>query len=95
MASTEGGVEIEKVAAETPEKILKAVVDPLVGVQPYQCRELAFGLDLNGQQIKQFVKILTGISQLFIEKDLSLVEVNPLVVTKSGDLICLDGKNQY
>ncbi len=92
MASTEGGVEIEKVAHETPEKILKATIDPLVGVMPYQCRELAFGLGLSGNQIKQFSKLLMGLGKLFIEKDLALVEVNPLVITGSGDLLCLDGK---
>lgn len=92
MASTEGGVEIEKVAEETPEKILKATVNPLVGVMPYQCRELAFGLGLKGDQIKQFSKLLTGLGKLFVEKDLALVEINPLVITAEGDLICLDGK---
>ncbi|MFT5665219.1 MAG: succinyl-CoA synthetase beta subunit [Gammaproteobacteria bacterium] len=92
MASTEGGVEIEKVAEETPEKILKAAINPLLGVMPYQCRELAFGLGLVGDQIKQFTKILTGLGKLVVEKDIALVEVNPLVVTASGDLMCLDGK---
>ena len=92
MASTEGGVEIEKVAAETPDKILKATIDPMLGAMPYQCRELAFGLGLSGNQIKQFTKLLTGLVKLFTEKDLSLVEVNPLVVTAEGDLLCLDGK---
>ncbi len=92
MASTEGGVEIEKVAEETPEKILKATINPLVGVMPYQCRELAFGLGLSGDQIKQFSKLLTGLGTLVKEKDLALVEVNPLVITGSGDLLCLDGK---
>jgi succinyl-CoA synthetase beta subunit len=92
MASTEGGVEIEKVAEETPEKILKIAVDPLVGVMPYQCRELAFGLGLEGKQIKQFTAILTGLGRLFSEKDLSLLEVNPLIITREGDLLCLDGK---
>lgn len=92
MASTEGGVEIEKVAEETPDKILKTVVHPLVGMQPYQCRQLAFGLNLQGDQIKQFTRIMMGLSKLFHEKDLSLLEVNPLVITKSGELICLDGK---
>jgi succinyl-CoA synthetase beta subunit len=92
MASTEGGVEIEKVAHETPEKILKATINPLVGVMPYQCRELAFGLGLSGDQIKQFSRLLTNLGKLIQEKDLSLVEVNPLVVTGSGDLLCLDGK---
>jgi succinyl-CoA synthetase beta subunit len=92
MASTEGGVEIEKVAAETPEKILKIKVEPLTGVMPYQCRQLAFGLGLSGDQIRQFSDILTGLGRLFVEKDLSLLEVNPLVVTKEGNLLCLDGK---
>ncbi len=92
MASTEGGVEIEKVAHETPEKILKATINPLVGIMPYQCRELAFGLGLSGDQIKQFTKLLTGLGKLVVEKDLALVEVNPLVITGSGDLLCLDGK---
>ncbi len=92
MASTEGGVEIEKVAAETPEKILKATINPMLGVMPYQCRELAFGLGLEGKQIKQFSSLLFGLAKLFVEKDLALVEVNPLVITKEGDLLCLDGK---
>mgnify|MGYP001088953045 CR=1 FL=1 len=92
MASTEGGMEIEKVAEETPEKILKAAVNPLVGVMPYQCRELAFGLGLKGDQIKQFSKLLTGLGKLFVAEDLALVEINPLVITGAGDLLCLDGK---
>jgi len=92
MASTEGGVEIETVAEETPEKILKAIVDPLVGAQPYQARDLAFRLGLQGKQIKQFVSIFLGLAKLFKEKDLALVEVNPLVITPAGDLHCLDAK---
>ena len=92
MASTEGGMEIEKVAAETPEKILKVTLDPLTGLQPYQSRELAFGLGLEGDQIKQFSKLLYGFAKMFVEKDFSLVEINPLVVTDEGQLICLDGK---
>jgi succinyl-CoA synthetase beta subunit len=92
MASTEGGVDIEKVAAETPEKILKIKVEPLTGVMPFQCRQLAFNLGLAGDQIQQFSTILTGLGRMFVEKDLSLLEVNPLVVTKEGDLLCLDGK---
>jgi succinyl-CoA synthetase beta subunit len=92
MASTEGGVEIEKVAEETPEKILRATIDPLVGPQPYQGRELAFKLGLSGDQIKQFVKIFMGLGQLFIDKDLALIEVNPLVITTQGNLHCLDAK---
>ena len=92
MASTEGGVDIEQVAAESPEKILRTTLNPLTGLQPYQGRELAFGLGLEGEQIKQFVKLLSGLARMFIEKDLSLVEVNPLVVTSEGDLLCLDAK---
>ncbi|MBK8288907.1 MAG: ADP-forming succinate--CoA ligase subunit beta [Cellvibrionales bacterium] len=92
MASTEGGVEIEKVAHDTPEKILKAIVDPLTGAQPYQGRELAFQLGLEGVQIKQFVDIFLGLAKLFQEKDLALIEVNPLVITTAGNLHCLDAK---
>lgn len=92
MASTEGGVEIEKVAEETPEKILKAEIDPLVGAQPYQARELAFGLGLEGAQIKQFTKIFLGLAKLFHDKDLALLEINPLVITGEGNLHCLDAK---
>jgi succinyl-CoA synthetase beta subunit len=92
MASTEGGVEIEKVAHDTPEKILKVAVDPLVGAQPYQGRDLAFKLGLEGKQINQFVKIFLGLALLFKEKDLALLEVNPLVITPAGDLHCLDAK---
>ena len=92
MASTEGGVEIEKVAEETPEKILKAIIDPLAGAQPYQGRELAFKLGLQGDQINQFVKIFLGLAKLFKEKDLALLEINPLVITEQGNLHCLDAK---
>jgi succinyl-CoA synthetase beta subunit len=92
MASTEGGMEIEKVAAETPEKILKVTINPLTGLQPYQCRELAFGLGLEAEQIKQFAVLLNGLANMFVEKDLSLVEINPLVITSEGQLLCLDGK---
>lgn len=92
MASTEGGVEIEKVAEETPEKILKAAIDPLTGAQPYQGRELAFKLGLSGAQIGQFTRIFMGLAKLFEEKDLALLEVNPLVITEEGNLHCLDAK---
>jgi len=92
MASTEGGVEIEKVAEETPEKILKAIIDPVTGAQPYQGRDLAFKLGLKGVQIKQFVQIFMGLAKLFKEKDLELLEVNPLVITDGGNLHCLDAK---
>jgi len=92
MASSEGGVEIEKVAEETPEKIHKAAIDPLTGAQPYQGRELAFKLGLKDHQIKQFTQIFMGLAQLFQEKDLALIEVNPLVITTEGNLHCLDAK---
>lgn len=92
MASTEGGVEIEKVAEETPEKILKAEIDPLVGAQPYQARDLAFQLGLNGVQVKQFTKIFLGLAKMFEDYDFALLEINPLVITDEGNLHCLDGK---
>ena len=92
IASTEGGMDIEKVAEETPEKILKAIIDPVTGAQPYQGRDLAFKLGLKGVQIKQFVKIFMGLAKLFKEKDLELLEVNPLVITDEGNLHCLDAK---
>jgi succinyl-CoA synthetase beta subunit len=92
MASTEGGVEIEKVAHETPELIHKAAIDPLVGPQAYQARELAFKLGLVGDQIKQFTKIFMGLGQMFLDCDFALLEINPLVITAQGNLHCLDGK---
>lgn len=92
MASVEGGVEIEKVAAETPEKILKATIDPLTGAQAYQGRDLAFQLGLEGAQIKQFTNLFLGLAKLFQELDLALLEINPLVITEEGNLHCLDGK---
>ncbi|MAV26828.1 MAG: ADP-forming succinate--CoA ligase subunit beta [Gammaproteobacteria bacterium] len=92
MASTEGGVEIEKVAEETPEKILRAVIDPMTGGQAFQGRDLAFQLGLSGKQINQFAGIFTNLSKMFIERDLSLLEINPLVVTEDGDVHCLDAK---
>ncbi len=92
MASTEGGVEIEKVAEETPELIHKAAIDPLVGPQAYQGRELAFKLGLEGDQIKQFTKIFLGLGQMFLDLDFALLEINPLVITEQGNLHCLDGK---
>ena len=83
---------IEDVARETPELIHKVTIEPLVGGMPYQGRELAFKLGLSGEQNKQFADIFVKLAQLFIEKDFSLVEVNPLVVTKEGNLICVDAK---
>ncbi len=92
MASTEGGVEIEKVAEKNPEKILTIVVDPLVGVQPYQGRDLAFALGLKGDQVKQFVHLIIGLGKMFADCDFSMLEINPLVITKQGNLLCLDAK---
>lgn len=92
MASTEGGVEIEKVAEETPEKILKVEVDPLVGLQPCQARDVAFKLGLKDKQINEFVKLMTGAYKAFIENDFALFEINPLAVRESGELACVDGK---
>ncbi len=92
MASTEGGVDIEKIAHETPHLIHKAAIDPLVGPQAYQARELAFKLGLVGDQIKQFTKIFLGLGQMFLDCDFALLEINPLVITKQGNLHCLDGK---
>jgi len=92
MASTEGGVEIETVAEETPDKILKAEIDPLVGPQPFQAREMAFKLGLEGVQIKQFTKIFLGLAKMFEELDVALIEINPLVIKADGDLHCLDAK---
>jgi succinyl-CoA synthetase beta subunit len=92
MASTEGGVNIEEVAEETPEKIYKAEIDPIAGPNENQANDLAKNLELDDTQSIQFRKIFDSLVKLFIAKDLSLVEVNPLVITKSGDLICLDAK---
>ncbi len=95
MASTEGGMEIEKVAAETPEKILKETIDPAVGLQAYQARALAFGLGLSGVQFKNAVKFLLSLYKAFDETDATIVEINPLVVTKEGDVIALDAKMNF
>ncbi|MCG8427316.1 MAG: ADP-forming succinate--CoA ligase subunit beta [Chromatiales bacterium] len=92
MASSAGGMNIEEVAEETPEKIHTIHVDPAAGLQGYQCRKLAFALELEGAQIKQFNTFMMGLYQMFIDSDASLVEINPLVVTKAGDLLALDAK---
>ncbi len=95
MASTEGGVEIEKVAAETPEKIIKAFIDPALGMLPFYARKLAFGLGLTGDTFKKGVSFMTKLYQAFMEKDASLAEINPLVITKEGDIIALDAKMNF
>ncbi|HKJ70858.1 MAG TPA: ADP-forming succinate--CoA ligase subunit beta [Gammaproteobacteria bacterium] len=92
MASSEGGVEIEEVARQSPEKILKTTVDPTVGLQPFQARKLGFGLGMEWAQVKQFTKILTALYRAFVDKDASLVELNPLVLTEGGELLALDAK---
>jgi succinyl-CoA synthetase beta subunit len=92
MASTEGGVEIEEVAAKTPEKILKETIDPAVGLQGYQARKLAFGLGVPKESINKAVAFMTGLYKAFVESDCSLAEINPLVLTKQGDLLALDCK---
>lgn len=92
MASSAGGMNIEEVAEKTPELIHKAVIDPLTGGQGYQGRELAFKLGLKGDEVKQFADIFVKLANLFVEKDLALLEVNPLVITKEGQLLCLDAK---
>lgn len=92
MASTEGGVDIEKVAEETPEKILRVTIDPLLGVMPYQARDIGFHWGMTPDQIKQLTTILVGLGRMYVECDMSLLEINPLVITESGDLLCLDGK---
>ncbi len=92
MASSEGGMDIEEVAAKTPEKIHTVAVDPVVGLQAYQTRQLAFALGLEGTQVKELATIMNGLYRLFTERDASLVEINPLVVTGEDHLIALDAK---
>ena len=92
MASTEGGVDIEEVAHNTPEKIFKVNVDPLVGLLPFQARDVAFKLGLEGKQINQFVKLMTGAYKAFVENDFALMEINPLAVRENGEIVCVDGK---
>ncbi len=95
MASTEGGVEIEKVAAETPEKILKEYIQPGIGFQGYQARRLCFGLGLKGDEFKNGVKFLLALSKAYEQTDASLAEINPLVVTKEGRVLALDAKMNF
>ncbi len=92
IASDSGGMEIEEVAAESPEKIITIAVDPVVGLQPYQCRRVGFALQLEMEQIKGLTRIMSGLYRLFLEKDASLLEINPLSVTDTGELLALDAK---
>jgi succinyl-CoA synthetase beta subunit len=95
IASTEGGMDIEEVAESTPEKIHNVLVDPVAGLSSWQSRSLGFKLDLDGDQVKRFDQFLGGLFRLFVEKDASLIEINPLVVTGEGDLLALDGKLNF
>lgn len=95
MASTEGGVEIEKVAEETPEKILKEWVEPSIGLQPFQARRLAFGLGLEGKQVGNAVRFMMALYKAFVHNDCSLAEINPLVVTGDGRVLALDAKINF
>jgi len=92
IGSSEGGMDIEEVAAKTPDKILTVTVDPVTGLQPFQCRQLGFGMGLGKDQVNHLVKVMTGLYNLFVANDASLVEINPLIVTGSGQLLALDGK---
>ncbi len=95
IASTEGGVDIETVADQTPDKIIRVTVDPLLGLKPYQAREVAFGLGFKDDQFKQMVKLLANLYRLFWEKDCSLLEINPLVTTPEGKIEALDAKVNF
>ncbi|MBE9604946.1 ADP-forming succinate--CoA ligase subunit beta [Acetobacteraceae bacterium H6797] len=95
MASTEGGMEIEEVAENHPEKILKVAVDPAAGIQGWQCRKLGFGLGLEGKQIGVFTKFVTAMYNAFTDLDMAIVEINPLVVTGAGEIIALDAKVSF
>lgn len=92
MASQEGGVEIEEVAAKSPEKILKEYIDPAVGLIPFQARKLAFGLGIDKQLVNKAVKFMMGLYQAFVDSDCSMAEINPLVITKDGNIMALDAK---
>jgi succinyl-CoA synthetase beta subunit len=95
VASTEGGMEIEEVAAKTPEKIVRVAIDPITGISGYHARKIAFGLGLEGKQVSAAVKFLTGIYRAYTELDATLIEINPLVVTGGGDVIALDAKMNF
>ncbi len=92
IASSAGGMDIEEVAEHEPEKILRVDISPAAGLQPYQCRELAFGLGFKGPQIGKFQQILMALYRIYLERDAALLEVNPLIVTKAGELVALDAK---
>jgi succinyl-CoA synthetase beta subunit len=95
MASEEGGTEIEEVAANTPEKIIKEVIDPAVGLLPFQARRLAYAINIPGELVNKAVKFMMGLYQAFVDKDCSIAEINPLVVTGDGNVIALDAKLNF
>ena len=95
MASAEGGVEIEEIAARSPEKILKEYVDPAVGLMPYQSRKVAYSLGLEGKAVNKAVSFISALYNAFIDKDCSLAEMNPLVLTRDGDILALDAKLNF
>ena len=95
IASTEGGMDIEKVAHDTPEKIVTLTIDPAAGYQPFHGRKIAFALKLEGDQVKQCVKLVGDLYRAFVEKDMSMLEINPLIVTGDGKLVCLDAKMNF
>lgn len=95
IASTEGGMDIEEVAEKTPEKLIRVPISPTLGLRHHQCRQVAFALGFSGDQIKQFARILTGVYKMFWEKNAMLVEINPLVTDKAGNLIALDAKVSF
>lgn len=95
IASTEGGMDIEEVAQSNPEKIINVNIDPTIGIQAHHCRSLAFGLELEGDQIKKFTKFVKAIYQAFVENDCSQLEINPMIKTKQGDILALDAKLNF
>ena len=95
IASTEGGMDIEAVADKTPEKIIRVPVSTAFGLRPYHCRRVAFELGFNGDQVKQFSRLLSGLYKLYWENNAMLVEINPLITTESGDLVALDAKMTF
>ncbi|MNO77882.1 Succinyl-CoA ligase [ADP-forming] subunit beta [compost metagenome] len=95
MASEEGGTEIEEVAAATPEKIFKEVIDPAVGLQPYQARRLAYAISIPNELVNKTVQFMTALYTAFVDKDCSIAEINPLVVTGDGDVMALDAKLNF
>lgn len=95
MVSKEGGVDIEEVAANTPEKLIKQIIDPAIGIQPFHCRKMAYALGLSGDLVKKFTILSTNLYKAFTETDASQLEINPLVITKSNDIIALDAKINF